>query len=111
MQEQQSNRIVIPGPLHPDFFDGETPIMETVEMAGQLYQVTVTWTEWDTDEARICVFAGSEAEACQVAIQRAEDRHGHERAEDFDAHHVEVLDRAPRDEELADYHERKEAIS
>lgn len=36
-------KIVVPGPLHPDFFDGMTPIMTEVE--ARAFEVEVTWVE------------------------------------------------------------------
>lgn len=109
--QEQTNRVVVPIGMHPDLFDGETPVYEEIELAGQLYEVAVSWREWDTDQRGICVFAGSEAEAVAVAVQRAEARYGHERTEGFEAQYVRILDREPRDEELADYHERQEVRS
>lgn len=61
-------KIVVPGPLHPDFFDGMTPIMTEVE--GRAFDVKVTWTT--TTSERYTVVAENEEQAREIAEVMAE---------------------------------------
>lgn len=56
-----SGDLYVPGPLHPDLFDGETPIMERFE--GKVFKADVRIVDFKTWRRRVLVLAADEDEA------------------------------------------------
>lgn len=55
------------GPMHPDMFDGETPIRTKKKVDLHAYEVEVTWME--PDSGRVTVVAKNEDEAIEKAME------------------------------------------
>lgn len=67
------DRSFVPGPLHPDLFDGETPIMLPCNLPPALFRVEVCWREGDDIECRkLNVVACTHEEAAQLALELAQ---------------------------------------
>jgi hypothetical protein len=96
--------VCLPGPLHPDLFDGETPVMLPVKRPPKLYRVEV-------------IYLIPEAETCTVAAQNEQEAMSHALADvksDTDGHSYEVVDvkplsREPSEEQLRAWSARKGA--
>lgn len=61
--------IVVPGPLHPDLFGGETPIMTPMQV--RVFEVHATWNE--PRRERYTVVAADEEQAQAVAERLVDD--------------------------------------
>lgn len=60
--------IMVPGPLHPDLFGGETPIMTAVK--GRTFLIHASWVT--RDDAHYTVVAKDEEQAEEIAEQLVE---------------------------------------
>ncbi len=66
------NHVFIPGPLHPDLFGGETPIMMPCELPPALFSVEVCWPADGKIECEMsCVVARTHEEAARSASRRS----------------------------------------
>ncbi len=76
--------IFIEGPMHPDLFDGETPIMMAVPIdeACDVFSVGVEYSI--TDEEYCTVLAANEKEASDIATELFHSEHGFGDAEIID---------------------------
>jgi len=83
---------LIPGPSHPDMFDGESPIMLPLDKPLQAYEVSVTYLVTEHESRTVVVAARNEEEAARLAQQRVED-HACEEDHDHDVEMVTLLDR------------------
>lgn len=92
--------VLVPGPMHPDMFDGETPIMVPVKRP-KVYDVRITFTQYES--VKYSIAAHSEEAAGDAALELAE---GQEEGEDFEVDDIDLLARAPTDEELAAFRNR-----
>lgn len=85
-------QMCIPGPNHPDLFDGETPMMLPLDKPLAAYQVRVTYTVTERESATVMVAARNAKEAARIAIDRVEGR-ADDNERDHDIEEVERLDR------------------
>lgn len=80
-----------PGPMHPDLFDGETPIMVPRKL--RAYRVPVKYhipvVEFESDT--VVVFANDAEEAERIAIEVVKERADVD-AEEFEAEDADELD-------------------
>lgn len=96
----------IRGPLHPDLFDGETPVMQAV--VADLFRVDLTWLVGSVDgdffrgRAEVTVLARNEREAQFVAEVLTQNRIG-DCGGGVLVEDVCVLDVYPTDEQIADF--------
>lgn len=91
--------IYIPGPMHPDLFDGETPIMVPGEFS--LFDVDISWTVTEIFEETFTVAALNEEDAAQLARKAAEH---HNEGDGFEVQSIEINvddDISDEDRELA----------
>jgi hypothetical protein len=96
-----SNVIFVPGPMHPDLFDGETPIMIPAKRP-DVYEITVGYVvtrKRIRDSVQVCVAAYNKKDAEKAALEEAEDQAGSD-VDDFEIEEVEKLDRDPKPHEL-----------
>lgn len=107
---RQTIELYVPGPMHPDLFDGETPIQLPVEIPPRLFQVEVSFSVTKRRSRRVTLAATSEAEAARVAVEWAEDD-ADDSEDDFEVEEVEDLATEPGDEELQAWLARQEAIA
>ncbi|MEX0732874.1 MAG: hypothetical protein WED00_05835 [Aquisalimonadaceae bacterium] len=111
MSEQLQTQLV-PGPMHPDFFDGETPMLVPAPVRVHVFKVTVGYTVREYRSTDHEVIAATVEEACRRAVSVAESEadlySAEDGAEDFEAEDVDVIDRIPTPEELAEWWEDQE---
>lgn len=100
--------VCVPGPLHPDLFDGETPIMQSVS-GPRVYAVQVECVVHEKDRRRVEVAASSQEEATHTAMMLAEEDTFGDEVEAVGVDEVETLDRAPSKNELEAWKARREA--
>lgn len=98
-----ADEIMVPGPLYPDLFDGETPIM--VPVKARVYQVELTFAYLEWTRGTVFVLAYDENDAEKAAVDRLE-------CEEEDACEIEVdcidpLDRTPTEDELHWFKQRR----
>lgn len=97
-----SNMVFVPGPMHPDLFGGETPIMIPVK-APNVYEVKVgftrTVTRTESDSMEICLAAYTKDEAKKAALEQAEEDASSDE-DDFEIESIEKLNREPTRDEL-----------
>ena len=70
----QSNKIWIDGPMHPDLFDGETPIRELVDLDAfglRVYEVECTY--YVQEEQTHFVVASDASKAEDIAWERVQE--------------------------------------
>lgn len=107
--------ILVPGPPHPDLFDGETPTMVPAPTMVRAFLVTVSYSVRRFQRSDVEVIAASEEEACRLAVAKmgrdAGDYDGDEEADDFEADDVEELERGPTRDELYEWWDHQEAAS
>lgn len=65
------NTTFVPGPLHPDLFDGETPMLLPMPVQPGCYEVEVCWTVTRVECAVYRIHAESETEAAERALRHA----------------------------------------
>lgn len=103
----QTTELYVPGPLHPDLFGGETPLMVPLQEVPRVYGVEVGFTVTTRESVRLDVAATSEEEAARLALEQAEDQAA-EDEDDFDVEDVEALDADPSDKQLQAWIARRE---
>lgn len=97
----------ISGPLHPDLFGGETPIMVPCEELPVVFGVEVCWPAGEEIECRkLAVLARGHGEAASLALEAARAT----------SPHAEVVDvrrgrRGPTTQELEAWTKRMEGRS
>lgn len=64
--------LVIPGPLHPDLFDGATPVMVPLDKPLRAYEVEVAYAVTERESRTVMVAAHNEEEAARSAVERVE---------------------------------------
>lgn len=101
-----SELVCVPGPMHPDMFDGETPILVPLTKPPKVYEVAVSYTVTERETRRIRVAANHKREAMAAAVAEAEDQ-ADDNEDDFEAEHIQALDRAPNDSELTAWQARR----
>lgn len=99
-------RVCLPGPLHPDMFDGEAPIMEPVAKLPRVYEVAVSYTVCERNTLRLFVAASSEREARAIGLAEVEASASDDEG-DFEVEGARVVERAPREDELAAWRARR----
>lgn len=102
-----TQHLFVPGPLYPDLFDGETPILLPVDKPPKVYRVAVTYSVIERNTRLITVAANSEKEAVRQAIAEAE-KAGDDEEFDHDAEYVDKLDTEPTATQLQTWLARQE---
>lgn len=93
--------------MHPDMFDGETPILVPLKNPPRAYEVWVSYRVIEHNSRAVRVAARNKAEAMQAAVELVE-RSACDNEDDFEAQSVSPLERAPTDSELTAWQERQE---
>lgn len=86
-----TTQLTIPGPLHPDLFDGETPIRVPIGLPLKVYQVAVTYVVHENERQTVMLAARNHQEASRLALTLAESR-ADENEDDFDVEDCQELD-------------------
>ena len=109
MSTQQTSTQLVPGPLYPDLFDGETPVMVPPESPLQAYAVEVSYIRHSCRLKYLTVAAPSEDDACAIALALAK-READENEDDHAIDAVEELEWCePEREQVLQWHEYSEA--
>lgn len=98
--------LCVPGPLHPDMFDGETPILMPLKNPPNAYEVWVSFSVVMRGTRMVRVAAHNKSEAERAAVELLE-RDASSNEDNFEAEGAERLERPPNDYELKDWHERR----
>ncbi|KAB7624350.1 hypothetical protein [Alkalilimnicola sp. S0819] len=101
----EPQQIYIPGPLHPDLFGGETPVMLPSD-APKVFRVEVSYLVAERRSRTVTVAAANRTEGARLAVQAVEDR-AHEDDHDHEVDDIEALDRAPTTEEMEAWKARR----
>lgn len=104
-----SELVCVPGPMHPDMFDGETPILVPLAKPPKVYEVAVSYTVTERETRRIRVAANNKREAMAAAVAQAEEQ-ADDNEDDFEAEHIQALDCAPNDSELTAWQARRGGV-
>ncbi|MDT8428521.1 MAG: hypothetical protein RQ757_07115 [Pseudomonadales bacterium] len=91
--------VAIPGPLHPDLFDGQTPIMQLVPLDSQLkvYRLHYTVTETTNEEEEVIATSG------KAAREQLLEACAWNPAAEVDVYQTLELERRPTHIEVQDY--------
>lgn len=104
-----ASAMLVPGPNHPDLFDGESPVMLPLEKPVKAFQVRVTYAVTERESATVMVAARNAEEAQRIAIGRVEGR-ADDNEHDHDVEDVEALTRPATASELRAWLARQETV-
>lgn len=102
-----ADHLYVPGPLHPDMFDGETPILVPLKNPPRAYEVRVSYRVIEHDSRAVRVAARNKTEAMQAEVELLE-RNACNNEDNFEAQSASPLERAPTDSELTAWQARQE---
>jgi hypothetical protein len=99
--------VYIKGPMHPDLFDGETPIMLAIPVseAGKVFEVEITYTVSGGETTTVMAVDGDDAKTAAAEWFADEFPCSHE----IDYMTVRELDEKPTDDMVQEFIERREA--
>lgn len=102
--------MLVPGPNHPDLFDGESPVMLALDKPIKAFEVRVSYAVTEHESRTVMVAARNAEEAARIAVDRVESR-GDDNDHDHDAEDVRALSRPATAAELRAWLAREETQS
>lgn len=108
MRAEENADYLLPGPLHPDLFDDETPVMVRPENPLNLYAVEVCYVVHEEDRSCLFVAAEDEDEARRLALTLAK-RDAEENEDCHEVFDADEIDGVPSQEQALEWFRYREA--